>query len=253
MLFLRTFWMDIRRILSQKKTWMSLLFAVAVIVFTSSHLIGLGSVDVLTLCCTGMQESASFLMITAVLPIFVYSACVAEDRKNNSLLYFASRSGVIRYAISKYLAALLSSMLLFAAAMLITALIFSCFFPFCTEAYQNGNGYFYLIEAGKPVSYFAMFLLHYMLSAACFSATCFLAASCFQESFVAYTLPVMVYFFLQRIGSNWQIPYWLRPGGLIQSIYDLDSILPRALVILAYCLLCGILSVYRIRRRSYRS
>lgn len=106
MLFLRTFRTDIRRILSQKKTWICLFLLIALIFFTSSYLIQIGQVDVLTLCCTGMRESASFLMSTAVLPIFVYSASLAEDRKNNSLLYFASRSGLTRYALSKYLAAL---------------------------------------------------------------------------------------------------------------------------------------------------
>ena len=255
MLLVRTFLTDIRRIVYQKKTWISLAVTFVIIVLSSGYLVQLGDVDVLTLCCTGMTESANFLMITAVLPMFVYSAAIAEDQKNNCMRYFVSRSGPIRYAISKYLSALLSGMLTFALGMIITALFFSIFFPFYNVSYQSGDGYARLIESGHTVAYFVLFILHYMLSAACFSVTCFCVASYFEESFIAYTLPIMIYFFLQRFGTGWNVPYWIRPGGLIQSIYDLGSISKtfwlRAAVMIGYCIILGLLSirgiVYKVR------
>lgn len=247
MLLVRTFLTDVRRIVYQKKTWVSLAVTFVIIVLSSGYLVQLGDVDVLTLCCTGMTESANFLMITAVLPMFVYSAAIAEDQKNHCMRYFVSRSGLIRYAISKYLSALLSGMLTFALGMLLTALFFSILFPFYNGSYQNGNGYAILIELGHPISYFILFILHYMLSAACFSVTCFCIASYFEESFIAYTFPIMIYFFLQRAGTGWNIPQWMRPGGLIQSIYDLGSISKtfwlRAAVMTGYCIILGLLSI----------
>lgn len=255
MLLVRTFLTDIRRIVYQKKTWISLAVTFVIIVLSSGYLVQLGAVDVLTLCCTGMTESANFLMITAVLPMFVYSAAIAEDQKNHCMRYFVSRSGPIRYAISKYLSALLSGMLTCALGMIITALFFSIFFPFYNVSYQSGDGYARLIESGHTVAYFVLFILHYMLSAACFSVTCFCVASYFEESFIAYTLPIMIYFFLQRFGTGWNVPYWIRPGGLIQSIYDLGSISKtfwlRAAVMIGYCIILGLLSirgiVYKVR------
>lgn len=161
----------------------------------------------------------------------------------------------MRYAISKYLSALMSGMLTFALGMIITALFFSIFFPFYNVSYQSGDGYARLIESGHTVAYFVLFILHYMLSAACFSVTCFCVASYFEESFIAYTLPIMIYFFLQRFGTGWNVPYWIRPGGLIQSIYDLGSISKtfwlRAAVMIGYCIILGLLSirgiVYKVR------
>lgn len=255
MLLVRTFLTDIRRIVYQKKTWISLAVTFVIIVLSSGYLVQLGAVDVLTLCCTGMTESANFLMITAVLPMFVYSAAIAEDQKNHCMRYFVSRSGLMRYAISKYLSALMSGMLTFALGMIMAALFFSIFFPFYNGSYQSGDGYARLIESGHTVAYFVLFILHYMLSAACFSVTCFCVASYFEESFIAYTLPIMIYFFLQRFGTGWNVPYWIRPGGLIQSIYDLGSISKtfwlRAAVMIGYCIILGLLSirgiVYKVR------
>ena len=254
MLFLRTFGADIRRILYQKKTWISITLIVLILAGAAQNLIRLiGDIDVLTICSTGLVESASFVMTTAVLPIFVYSAAAAEDRKNNSVRYFASRSGIRAYAISKFLSALVSAMLTFAIGMVMTVLIFSIWFPLYNGSYNAGDGYFPLVESGKMISYFIVFLLHYMLSAACFSATWFLAACCFEETFVAYTLPIMIFFFLQRAALSWNIPYWAKPGGLIQSMYDLGSVAKtfwyRALILAVYCLVLGLVGVKVIERK----
>ena len=254
---IRTFQMDLKRCILQKRFWFCVVLVFATILLTSGYLFEFGEVDVLMLCCLGMAESSCFLVITGVLPAFAYAGSYSSDHRQKAVRYYSSRSGIWQYAISKYVIALLAGMLVFGLGIVLTALVFSAMVPFYAERYGAGDGYFILVENGHPVGYFVLFVLHYMLSAACFAGTAFFVSVLVPEPFTAYTLPMIVFFLLKRFGEGGISALWLRPGALMEGIYNLGSPAAtfgkRAGILLLYCVILGVSSAAGIVRRVRRS
>ncbi|AEE96633.1 hypothetical protein [Mahella australiensis] len=208
--------------------------------------------DVMYLLGHALTGSGSTLFVLCIAPILPYGMSFASDTEDKATFFWVIRTGVKKYAISKFISSIIAGFLSVCIGIVIFSLLMSVFFPLFNQI-SSGDSYIALLENNKPIMYILVIAVHYSLSAALFAGGAIAVSAFISNKFSVIAAPIVIYFVLMRLVTHASIPVFFKPDFLVQSIYPNVSPLEAFLYkLMPVIVLLGILlfvTVKQIKRR----
>lgn len=216
--FLLLLRMDMNRAILSVNFILSTLFISLIMIVSCSGFLTKSSEDIVSMLEHALSGSGSPMIIFSILPILPYGMSFALDMEEKASTFWVIRTGSREYAVSKYIAAIISGFLTITVGIFVFALILSLFFPLF-ENNNNGNSYAVFLVNNKVGIYLLLYTIHNSLSGALFAGVAMTVSSYIPNKFTVLTIPIVVYFVLMRITTRASIPIFLKVDKLVQSIY----------------------------------
>ena len=175
--------------------------------------------DVTYLLGHALTGSGSTLFILCIAPILPYGMSYASDVEDKALTFWIIRTGTTRYAISKFITAVIAGFMAVGVSIAVFSLILSMFFPMFNQI-SSGDSYAVLLKSNEPVVYILAIAVHYALSAALFAGAAMTVSTFISNKFSVVAAPLVIYFVLLRLTDLADLPYFLKAGFLVQNIYS---------------------------------
>ncbi len=198
-----------------------------------------------------MSTGITFFTIY-LLPTMVFSASAAEEIENHSMRFWAIRSGIIPYTVSKIIAASIAGFLAVFIGIFIYIGILRFFLPFYIME-NSTSPYEMMIESGAHIRGLLLFTIDIALSGAvtaCFGMVC----SFFIISrYTAVAAPMMLFLTLSRVTDALRLPEYLNAAFWMHTIEQAasagEAVVRKTSISLAVILLLGIIGTIRLYRR----
>ncbi|MBZ4665360.1 hypothetical protein [Mahella sp.] len=208
---------DLNRALLSLNFVLSTLFIMLVMFISCSGFIT-GTSDVVYLLGHALSGSGSTMFILCIAPILPYGMSFASDMEDKVMTFWIIRTGVKKYAASKFVVSVIGGFLTVGIGIFVFILIMSLFFPLFISV-NTGDSYASLLRNNKTGLYILLIAVHYSLSAALFAGTAIAVSSFIPNKFTVLSAPIVIYFVLMRLTTYASIPNFLKADLLVQSIY----------------------------------
>jgi len=199
-----------------------------------------------------LTGSGSTLFILCIAPVLPYGMSFASDMEDKALPFWIIRAGTKRYAVSKFISAVIAGLLSVAISIVALPLIMSLFFPMYNDI-STENSYAALLKNNRPGMYILAIAAHYSLSAALFSGTAVAVSSFVPKKFISVSVPVVIYFVLMRLTDLTGLPLYLKASFLVQGIYPdvspVAAFMYKLIPVACVLSILLIISVRQIRKR----
>lgn len=200
------------------------------------------------------QTGTSFGLITnCVLPLFPFACALLKEVQHNTCFFWIGRTGCRSYVITKYVVNMIAGCLVLLLGQFFIVLLLCTVVPLSNTQDLTATAYDIYLSAERPMLFLAYYCSHTALTGTLYASMSFAIASFVDNTFVAYSLPVVLYFFLIQISSVVPFPVELQPQVLTEIIYSLDT--PEATFLVKAAttgILCGILCVVSVVQNERR-
>lgn len=204
---------------------------------------------------TAAQGGSSFLLVTnCVLPLFPFACQLMKQIQDKAHYSYLLRVSPVQYVITNYLVCILSGGLILFLGQILFVSILCIFVPLNGLTDITGTAYDIFLGQGKPIAFLLYYVLHVSFSGVLFAAIGFTVSAFVNSKFVAYSLPVVIYYFLLQVTSFIpEIPAFLRPNCLVELIYPLSTpaatLLLKSATVLGFCFALGAVAMIKNLRR----
>lgn len=234
-------------------SFMASVGSILLIMFVSSSgFMSYAMIDVVHLIEHALTGSGSTFFILAIAPILPYGMSIALDIEEKVSPFWIIRSGTKKYAVSKFLSAIIAGFLSVMVSIIGFSLILSLFFPLLNVV-SVGSSYATLLENNFPIRYILVIAFHYSLSGGLFAGGAIVISTFIPNKFSVVAMPIVIYFVLVRLTDLAPIPHFLKVSVLVQDIYPnvspLASFLYKLIPIIVILFLLGSVTVKQIHRR----
>ncbi len=187
-----------------------------------------------------------------MLPPLVFSWTLADEWESKAVYFWISRTGVCRYAMSKYLGAAAGGFLCVFGGYVIMIMVSRLFCPLFVHQVST-NPYDFMMAEGKVLSGFLLFITDVSLSGSITAVFGMLVSSYVTSPFTAIAAPLITYLAISRIVSGVKLPrifdplFWMH--YYTDSVEPSDALVKKAEICIPVIIVMIIIGIGRMRRR----
>ncbi|MBS4201837.1 hypothetical protein KHA93_19720 [Bacillus sp. FJAT-49732] len=248
--FSHLFIVNIRQAIFSVRFLLSALGVAVAILFSIGGLVAEAH-DVLYLLIMGFG-GGNVVLIIGILPLFPFATTFASEWEQRSTSFWIIRTGVGYYSVSKVFVSALSGFLTTAVGVILFVVAMQTKLPLFSYN-SSGDGYSVLLDANKPLEYLTYFVTHISLTSALFAVIALWVSTYFPNKSVTIAAPLVVYFVINRLTTDLDIPRYFKAMGIVEEIISIGSPLASLLlklgIVSILCLLMGYGTVRQIRGR----
>lgn len=250
----RIFFTHLRRLFLSPSIYLCIIL-IALFAQATSFRVNMAHDGLSFLALTMTNSFGLSIVILGLIPVFPYALSYADDRNSRMLYYWAIRSGTERYAVSYYITTLLGAFLsVFAGILLYFIMIRARGFAIAENGFVNPNGQFQsyvpLYNHGHKLLFYLSIMCEYALGAAAMAGISSAAASIFKNKITIIAAPLMFWMPLMCIFPTNNVLYVNDLLRVTANDADpLKNFLLKVFTVSIYCIACGLITVYNIRKK----